>query len=370
MANMAYFQFYPESFLSGTRGLSRRHQALYALLLINMYADETDMIGASAAQKRLGTRGKVWTDFVEALIEEGCVEVMADGAICQPRITRELAAYQGSIKQRSGAGKASAEARRNTHETASKPFASRLQTASKTFANGFDINGVAHAPPDLSNENNGGASTTVERPLNARSELELELELELEQQNKGCVEGASAGGGSAVGAAEWTALIDAFDGAIVVVFGEAQARPWPNATDAATAQALHAKGFTASDVAAAADAACRRMRGQGKQPPATLSYLLKPLEAGRAAAGAVRSSGAGAAPKPARALTMRDQCYGWVMGGTWPDDLGPWPDANGCKASHDDLLFAARSDHPDRDRTRCHAIADRLGVSLLDGRVA
>lgn len=68
-------------------------------------------------------------------------------------------------------------------------------------------------------------------------------------------------------------LIRAFDAAIVAVWGEAQARPWPTGTDSGTALRWLRAGVTADLVAAIAEPRFRRMASQRKARPGSLAFI-------------------------------------------------------------------------------------------------
>lgn len=68
------------------------------------------------------------------------------------------------------------------------------------------------------------------------------------------------------------AVIQAFDLTRVEHFGVAQARPWPNATDAVTAQRWLDAGATVELCRAVFEASHRMLAAKGREPPGSLKY--------------------------------------------------------------------------------------------------
>lgn len=349
MADMRFFKFYQDSFLAATRMLSRAHQAYYALLLIELYADGVDRMPVEKLKRRTKLRGKTFDDWLAALVEEGCVEVV-DGQVVQARVGEEIEQFSGS--------------------RAPRKCETSVEDVSKSVTRHtlFDTENavcVQHATADFPNEINGGHVASRAR---ARERAREKQEQEQEQRFAGARvreggedrDGEPGGVGRPAGAAPWVDLIAAFDAAIVAAFGPAMARLCPTASDATTAKRLHDGGATAEDVRRVAGAVLARRAANGQQPPGSMAYIAAAVEEDRQSRRRLGTAAVAAEPKAPP--SMRARCLAWANGAPWPPQLGPAPGEDGCAASAADMAFAAGSSSPDRDHGRCALLARLAGV--------
>lgn len=121
-------------------------------------------------------------------------------------------------------------------------------------------------------------------------------------------------------------LIRAFDAAIVAVWGEAQARPWPTGADSGTALRWLRAGVTADLVAAIAEPRFRRMHAQNRRRPDTLKFLDAAVDETLAEAARQGLPPPGSKPDPEREAAARRYIKAVDR---WNDDgrQGPAPKA-------------------------------------------
>jgi hypothetical protein len=90
MVQMPSFRFYPDQFLAQSNGLSKNHQALLGLLVMNLFADAQASIPKPWAERVLGIRGNALLDFLDAALEVGYLVLDDAGDLIQPDVKREL----------------------------------------------------------------------------------------------------------------------------------------------------------------------------------------------------------------------------------------------------------------------------------------
>lgn len=119
--HIPYFDFYPADFMNGVRGLTPQEVGVYTMLLCRIYEESGPVeLHHSRLATYCGMRVKTFTSVVERLIDLGKL-LLVDGALHNSRAMAEISNRADKLKNKSTAGKASAEIRKEKQRHMATP---------------------------------------------------------------------------------------------------------------------------------------------------------------------------------------------------------------------------------------------------------
>ncbi|MBB3808773.1 DUF1376 domain-containing protein [Pseudochelatococcus contaminans] len=119
--HIPYFDFYPADFMNGVRGLTPQEVGVYTMLLCRIYEESGPVdLHHSRLATYCGMRVKTFTSVVERLIDLGKL-LLVDGALHNSRAMTEISNRADKLKNKSTAGKASAEIRKEKQRQIAAP---------------------------------------------------------------------------------------------------------------------------------------------------------------------------------------------------------------------------------------------------------
>ncbi len=332
MSRRPWYKRYPADAITGMLMLSLEQKGAYSTVIDLIYLHggpiEDD---ARYLSHCCGCSVRKWTALRDRLIDLGKLYLTADGRLSNRRADREIPENDAEAEVLA--------------ENALKSHRKRAENAPKT-------SGKLSENQSTSAKNNG---------LAEKGQLHRDRDPEARYQNNTA---AAAGGRDglkdtppvAVAIIADTdpdagapALIRAFDGAILTVWGQEAAR-MPVPGDDATAEKWQDAGVTPELVRNVAERVFRRQRQQNRSPPKALGYLTEPLMEQLTAVATPllrpRAPAAEAVSAPVVAMgadpvdsTWRARVSGWQRNGFWNvHQWGPAPTQPGCKVPHKILL--------------------------------